>query len=125
MGARRFNNWIFLYRICLPSPLQIALTPPIYSPVKCLQFEKDWQHDSLMLTLLQVTTDPSARTNSYCRQMCWKSPWMWDEVSMPVPMTSPPTVSWSSSGTTGIAKPRGARFRDSWPIVTRGSQRTV
>ena len=39
------------------------------------------------------------------RQICWNSPNLWLLVSMPVPITSPPTVKSSSSGTMGIVQP--------------------
>uniref|UniRef100_A0A1I8HC94 C3H1-type domain-containing protein n=1 Tax=Macrostomum lignano TaxID=282301 RepID=A0A1I8HC94_9PLAT len=57
--------------------------------------------------------------------MCWKRPCACDEVSTPVPMTKPPTVRSSSSGTMGIVQPRGSSVAVSWPMDTIGSQRTV
>ena len=38
-------------------------------------------------------------------QMYWKSPYLWEVVSIPPPMTRPPIVKSSSSGTTGKVQP--------------------
>ena len=58
-------------------------------------------------------------------QMCWKSPNLWLLVSMPVPMTRPPIVRSSSSGTIGMVQPRWSSVAVSWPMVTKGSHLTV
>lgn len=44
------------------------------------------------ITSEHVTTEPSAVTNSYPTQMCWKSPTLCEDVSIPVPITSPPEI---------------------------------
>ena len=60
-----------------------------------------------------------------CWLPTWKSPYLWDEVSIPVPITSPPTVKSSSSGKIGMVHPNLFKVLLNWPIETRGSQRTV
>lgn len=50
---------------------------------------------------------------------------MWEEDSIPVPITRPPIVKSSISGKTGIVHPKGFKVAVNWPIVTNGSTRTV
>ena len=44
------------------------------------------------LTLEQVTEVPSDKTNSNETQICWNNPCIWEEHSMPVPITKPPVA---------------------------------
>ena len=53
------------------------------------------------MSAVALTTVPSARQSSNSRQDSWKRPWTWLEDSMPVPLTRPPTVRSSISGTMG------------------------
>ena len=55
----------------------------------------------------------------------WKSPYLCDDVSIPVPITRPPTVKSSSSGRIGIVQPKLFKVLLNWPMVTRGSHFTV
>lgn len=56
-------------------------------------------------TIEHLTKDPSDVTISYDKQLCWKRPYLWLDVSTPAPLMSPPTVKSSNSGTTGMVHP--------------------
>ncbi|TRY77460.1 hypothetical protein TCAL_16983 [Tigriopus californicus] len=52
------------------------------------------------LSLSVHTTDPSAVIISKALQMYWNKPYLWEVDSIPPPMTKPPMVRSSNSGTT-------------------------
>ena len=62
---------------------------------------------------------------NYTHLRTWNNPYLWDEVSMPVPITKPPTVKSSNSGKIGIVQPMWFKVLLSWPIDTKGSHFTV
>ena len=57
--------------------------------------------------------------------LTWNSPYLCEEVSIPVPITNPPTVKSSNSGKIGIVQPKLFKARLNCPIVTKGSHFTV
>src|SRR5689334_19920139 len=59
-----------------------------------------WNTSECSLSGRQVSTSPSAVTTSYSRQVSWKPPYRYDIDSIEQPLTAPPTVIDSSSGTT-------------------------
>ena len=73
-------------------------------------------------TMLQLITETPLKHFFF---LTWNSPYLCEEVSIPVPITNPPTVKSSNSGKIGIVQPKLFKARLNCPIVTKGSHFTV